>query len=698
MKIKLLGIFACLICTNLFAQTFTRNPNVVVPNSNTIIDSVTVSGLSTQINTSLGLKDVMINITHSNVSDLTVWLIAPDGTKILLTENNGGSGNNYQNTHFNYNNGNSAIYFNGAPFNGNFYPAEWLPAVNNGQNPNGKWYLKVNDCCAFNQGTLVSWSVTFGNNPTFIADTTRLPIIEVFTNGNDIVDEPKITTKIKVIANAGGALNHYNDAPVYQGYAGMEFRGSTSQTFPQKPYAVQTWDSTGNNFDVSLLGFPKDHDWIFYPPYDDKSLMRNVLIYHLSNQMGHYASRTKYFELYVNGIFEGIYVLMEKVKRAKQRVSIAKLDTTGISGTALTGGYIYKIDKTTGVQNQGWNGISMVCDTPSHTTENMYYQYSYPDQNSIVPQQTTYLQNFVTGFENAVNNFSVYDTVNGYKKLVSISSFVDHSMLVEFARNVDGYRLSSYYHKDRDDKDARLKAGPIWDYNLSFGNADYMQGADWNVWEWDLACPGNPVWWEKFFNEDSVYRQEYKCHYTNYRQNILSDSAINFLIDSVENVVHYEQVKTYLRWPILGQYTWPNAYYPPTFRQEIDTLRSWTLHRLHWMDTKLYDTNCFKKIIDTIADTTKTGMLSVNYFAQSFKVYPNPISKSQQFFVEWKTNSNAPTTIELYGVSGVLIVSKENFVGNKIVFDAAQLGLPSGVYWVSLKTNEGKFVKKFIVE
>ncbi len=593
MNKKLLFILACFISIHSFSQTFSKSSYRLIPDTATLQDTLTVTGLGTSLNTTFGIQDVMININHPSAGDITASLISPNGTIILLTQNNGWGGSNYSNTHFNYRAGTTAVYLNGPPYTGNFQPQSWLGTLNNGQNPNGKWILKVKDCCQYNIGTLYNWSITFGTTPApIMPDTTHLPIIEVFTNGQTILDEPKIKAQMNIIDNGGGKLNHYADTPSFKGTIGIEYRGSSSQYFPQKPYGLQTWDSTGNDLDTTLLGMPSQHEWIFYPPYDDKSLMRNTVIYNISNQMGHYASRTKYFILYVNGMYEGIYVLMEKIKRDKNRVNIANLKAKDTTGNDLTGGYIFKIDKTTGAQNAGWTGTYMLCDTASYTTERINYLYDYPSPDSINPKQAAYLANYVGKFETAFLSYSLYDTVNGYKKYVSLKTFVDHSMMVELARNIDGYRLSSYYHKDKDSKDPHIKAGPIWDYNLSFGNGNYGLAQYWNVWQWSTVCPGNPVWWSRLFYNDTVYSNLYKCRYTSFRQNVLSWSNINSLIDSMQNIVQQDQVNTYKRWPVLGHYTWPNAYWPPTFQQEVDTLKSWIKHRLTWMDSQLWNSSC----------------------------------------------------------------------------------------------------------
>ncbi len=189
---------------------------------------------------------------------------------------------------------------------------------------------------------------------TFTA--SNLPIIVINTNGQAIVDESKITADMGIINNAPGVRNKLTDPfSDYVGKIGIEFRGSTSQSFPKTPYGIETRDAIGTGIDAALLGLPPKDDWILFAPYNDKSLMRDALAYHLGRSIGRYASRAKYFELVINGQYEGIYILLEKIKRAKSRVDIAKLDPIEISGDDVTGGYIMKIDKATGSGGDGWS-------------------------------------------------------------------------------------------------------------------------------------------------------------------------------------------------------------------------------------------------------------------------------------------------------------------------------------------------------
>ncbi len=679
------------------AQTYTHTSNTPIPDygQGQVLDPISVSGLAATINNSFGVKEVIINITHTYDADLSIYLRAPDGTEIPLAQSVGGGGDNFTNTHFNYTTTNP-ISSGNPPFTGNFMPLGMMGQVNNGQNPNGTWKLRVIDEAAQDTGILLNWSINFGTSPAqYFTDTTRLPIICINSLGNVIVDEPKVTAWMRIIDNGPGALNRISDSAAYVGYVGIEYRGSTSQTFfPQKPFAVETRDNLGNSMDTTILAMPKGSDWVFQSTYNDKSLMRNALTYTLGREMTHYSSRSRFFELYVNGSYEGIYLLNEKIKRDNNRCNITKADSLATAGLNLTGGYIIKIDKTTGFQNDGWYGINTLCDTLAGTYQQLYYQYHYPSSLKISQPEKNYIQQYMQHFEYAVAHINLYDTLNGYRKYASLPSFIDHSLIVELSRNVDGYRLSSFYHKDRDDKGGKLKAGPLWDYNLSYGNADYLQGSSCDVWQWDLVCPGNPIWWQRLFEQDSIYHQEYKCRYTNWRHNVLSWQNINHVIDSFETTIHYQQAKHFNRWPILGVYVWPNAWYPPTHQQEIDTLKNWIVHRLAWMDTQLLDTSC--TYIDYTDPYFGTKTLEP-LVSQNINLYPNPVLKNNSFSIALNNNYERYVRVEIHSITGSLLYAK-SLAASTGLLQLEGLDFASGVYFVTVKSSAGRITKKLILQ
>ena len=186
--------------------------------------------------------------------------------------------------------------------------------------------------------------------------------------------------------------------------------------------------------------------------------MRNVLTMHLAREMGQYASRTQYVDLYLNEAYQGIYVLMEKIKRDKDRVDVAKLRAVDIAGDELTGGYIFKIDKDEADWFSNFNVFQEV--------RRLEYQLVYPDIEDVQPEQFAYIQSYVDSFERAMVSPSLTFGGKSYEDYIDVTSFIEAHLLNEIGRNVDGYRLSSYFHKKKDSNGGKIFAGPVWDLSL----------------------------------------------------------------------------------------------------------------------------------------------------------------------------------------------------------------------------------------
>ncbi len=187
----------------------------------------------------------------------------------------------------------------------------------------------------------------YAGNKLIDFTSSNLPIIIINTNGLSIpYDNPRIVAEMGIIYNGQGERNNISDSlNNYSGKISIEIRGASSSGWSKKSYGIETQNDDGSNNNVSLLGMPEENDWILYASYYDRSFLRNVLTFKLANDMGWYASRTRYCELVLNGEYQGIYVLMEKIKRDKNRVDISKLNPDEISGDDVTGGYIIKVDK-----------------------------------------------------------------------------------------------------------------------------------------------------------------------------------------------------------------------------------------------------------------------------------------------------------------------------------------------------------------
>ena len=413
-----------------------------------------------------------------------------------------------------------------------------------------------------------------------ILDEFNLPIILIDTYGAEIPNEPRIPASMGIINNESGI--NYIDDPFndFDGSITIERRGNSSQWQGKTPYRFETVDDEGENSNVELLGMPAENDWVLYAPWQDKTMIRNVLTYQLSNEMGRYASRSRHVELYLNDEYRGIYVLMEKIKRDGNRVDISKLNPDEITGDDVTGGYILKFDWFYTGDNIG--GFESEFD-------DMIYNYHYPKPSDIVPEQEAYIQGYINGFETIMMGTDYTNDSTGYPSMMNVESFVDFILLQELAKNVDAYRLSTYIYKDKESIDNRLTAGPVWDFNHGFGNCDY--GETWEVDNWLLEY--NPeggdqmaFWWELLW-EDLAFQHKAAVRYTELRQTIFSEEHIYSIIDSIADYLGPAVDRNFARWPLLGNYIWPNYYVFDTYEEEIDYLKSWTAQRLAWMDSDI---------------------------------------------------------------------------------------------------------------
>lgn len=675
------------------AQTYNGIGGNIPDGGPMVAFTINVSGLNPAIvDSTFGVESVCLSITHPYVGDLSIRLQAPDGTMVDLSIGNGGSGNNYYNTCFS-NNTNNPISNGNPPYNGTYRPQGMLGAVNNGQGANGFWKLWILDNAQPDAGSLSSWRIVFGYNPAkpIVFTSSDLPIVVINTNGQTIHDEPKITADMGIIYNGPGARNFLSDPfNNYNNKIGIEYRGSTSQGFPQKPYGIVTRDSFGADLDTSLLDMPSEHDWILYPPYNDKSLMRNTLTYDLSRKMGHYAARTKYCELMVNGQYQGIYVLMEKLKKDKHRVNISTLDSADIFGDDLTGGYIFKIDKITGNGGAGWTSNYLAASHPNNQT--IYFQYEYPDDNSIVVQQESYLQSYVDSFEYALNSISLSDTVNGYRHFMDVNSFIDYFIVNELSHNVDGYRISTFLHKNKESKSGKLRAGPVWDFNIAYKNVNYCNGNSTAGWAYDFGayCGSDPnqipFWWNKLMT-DSRFKNELKCRWLEMRSTFLTTSYINSFIDSIVLLTSESRQRHYDLWPILGVYVWPNpSPIPATYAAEITVLKNFISARINWLDTFM-------------PGSCTLGSANLSPQQNDLLVYPNPVKSIVT--LQFNSVKQEAVNVQFYASTGQMVyeqVLKNNALGLQTHNLQLPAYLSNGIYLIKISSPSMELSKKISIE
>jgi CotH kinase protein/Secretion system C-terminal sorting domain len=534
---------------------------------------------------------------------------------------------------------------------------------------------------------------TFGQNTATVAlDSSNLPIIEINTNGQPIPDGTKITARMKIINYEPLRRNYATDSGnVYDGYVGIEIRGSFSATLPQKPYGFETRDSAGNNLNVPLLNMPAENDWVLIANYNDKVFMRNTLAFDLFTKMGHYQPHTQLCELDSNGVYEGIYVLTEKIKRDKNRVDIAKLTATDTSGDNVTGGYIIKIDNNDGTGTDGWTSTDQALDRPGGYP---YFIYVYPKPEDILNQQKKYIQGFVKSLDSVLITPNFADPVNGYRKYLDVPSFIDYFIVGEVSRNVDTYKKSAFFYKDKDSKDGRLHDGPVWDFDWAWKNINECEvnAIDGSGWTYEISsvCKSYPVppGWMVRLLDDTTFTNELHTRYSLLRSTILSEESINHYIDSIHTLVDEAQVRHYQRWPILGiDVGTPEVdAQPTTFDGEITKFKNWIATRLTWLDANMPGKVSQETGVQGTAAVPKDFIL--------FQNYPNPFNPTT--LIQYQLPMAGDVVVRVYDVLGrevTTLVNERKSAGSyQVAFDAHLL--PSGVYFYSLQSGSFKETKK----
>lgn len=517
-------------------------------------------------------------------------------------------------------------------------------------------------------------AVQFGNAQ--VLTESNLPIIVIDTNGEEITDESKADGTMKVYYKEDGSPNSINDTPTdYDGTIEIKLRGQSSLIlYNKKSYSLETTNEEGKDSTVNLLGMPKESDWVLHGPFGDKSLMRNALLYTMADDILTYSPRVQLVEIIVNDDYQGVYLFTEKIKRDDSRVDIANVKKSDIDGLEVTGGYILKFDKAD-AEEIGWQSpYSISSVQPTN------FIYNEPSWDDIQPEQAAYIQNWMTNFEDVLASDNFADPDEGYSKYINVETFIDHLLLNELSRNVDAYRLSTYMYKtkDKEDKPGQLYMGPVWDYNLAFGNADYCDGSNIEGWAYNFndVCGDDlwqvHFWWHRLL-EDPVFAEELKEKWQKLRNGKFSNANVNAWIDGFESQLAEAHARNFERWPVLGVYVWPNSFIGNSFEEEVDYLRGWLLDRMAWMD-----------------ETFDIELSVVSEFSpQELTISPNPTSGILTVKGDLVTED---MSYEVLGLDGKLFARGQWTDGYHIQTDK----LPRGTYVLLLKNEKFTYSKKFV--
>ncbi len=525
---------------------------------------------------------------------------------------------------------------------------------------------------------------------TVSLEGSELPIVEIHTLGQTIIENTKIDCLMDITYNGPGNLTYVDDSPnVYSGNIGIEIRGLTSASYPQKPYTVETRDALGENNNVPILGMPAENDWVLISNYNDRSLVKNLLAYKIFGEMGNYSPRAQLCEVLLDGSYKGIYMIGEKIKRDNNRVNIATLNPDELTGDDVTGGYILQ-------QNQ-WNETNSFQSNYSpidHPDFDVHFVYESPNAADIQPEQKVYIASFVDSLETALYSENFDDPETGYRRYMDVKSFIDYFIVNELARNQDGFKKSVFYHKDKFSNGGKLNAGPVWDFDWAWKNLEtctIFQQTDGSGWAHEVNDCFTDIYstgWYIRMLQDSTFSNELRCTYDAYRQTVLNTTYLFSYIDSMGILVQNAQERHFQKWPLLGV-SGPAPDFGPlaeTYYAELDSLKSWIGKRLQWLDEN----------IEGLCTPVIVGVSEAN-LSGSLKCYPNPANDF--FTVEYYLTSASNVSLRLFNSMGqqVLQTSRGMQSPRKYALRLETEMLTPGFYILKFESGDVVVAEKIVL-
>jgi hypothetical protein len=417
-----------------------------------------------------------------------------------------------------------------------------------------------------------------------VATAHDLPVVLIDSYGAGRPDREYFDATTMIFQPGSGGTTSLAAAPAVATRAGFRLRGNSSSMFDKTPYRIEFWDNADDDADYPVLGMPADSDWVLRGPFPDKALIREALVYDLGREMGLYAPRYAFAEFYLNtdagpvvaGDYMGVYMIVETIKNSKNRLDLKQLDPDDLTLPKITGGYIWKFEWLAAEEP------TLPCTGPAATCWNFL---EVADPSPLQPPQAEWLRGHLQEFHDVLRAPNFADPVTGYRKYIDVGSFVDHLIVNELSRNMDAYYRSSHFYKDRDSK---IFAGPLWDFDLTFGVGGYFQNDQVAGWQHQQARqPPIAFDWFTQLLRDPAFVDQVRSRWQSLRRGLLSDASLGARVDALAAPLTNAAQRNFQRWPnltapMVGPFFTPTS---PTWQGQVQVMRDWMLRRAAWLDS-----------------------------------------------------------------------------------------------------------------
>ncbi|WP_433358458.1 CotH kinase family protein [Micromonospora saelicesensis] len=464
----------------------------------------------------------------------------------------------------------------------------------NGQPPTAQSSLYSGSALRFTRTTQLRAQAFVGQTPTGAPGTAMyaaqnvttahdLPVVLIDSYGAGRPDREYFDATTMIFEPTGGGTTSLAAAPTVSTRAGFRLRGNSSATFEKTPFRVEFWDNEDDDADYPVLGMPADSDWVLRGPFPDKALIREALVYDLGREMGLPAPRYAFAEFYLNtdaapvgaSDYMGVYMFMETIKNSKDRLDLKQLDSDDVTLPKIQGGYIWKFEWMAAEEP------TLPCTGPAATCWN-YLEVA--DPSPLQPQQRDWLRGHLQEFNDVLHSSNFADPTTGYRKYIDVDSFIDLMIVNELSREMDAYVRSSHFYKDRDSK---IFAGPLWDFDLSFGVGGFFANDQVSGWQHQQTRQPSANDWFAQLLRDPAFVNQARSRWQTLRRGLLSDAALQTRINALATPLTNAAQRNFQRWPILTAPTVSFFRTPtsPTWQGQVQVMRDWMLRRAAWLDS-----------------------------------------------------------------------------------------------------------------
>ena len=369
---------------------------------------------------------------------------------------------------------------------------------------------------------------------------TGLPIFYITTDGGASISSTEEYVSAHISFDGAKEFEDFEDEILIRG------RGNSTWYFhDKKAYQVKFEEKT------SILGMPADRKWIFLAEHSDKTLLRNTVALEMGRMSNlEYTPQHRFAEVFLNDDYVGTYNITQKVEESKNRLDI------GDDGYLLEIDQLYRLDD----------------DDVYFYTSPFLICVKEPKIDSISPEYD-FINAYVNKMEEVFNSDYFNHPDSGYKKYIDVDSFIDWYIINEITKNQDAKDYSSIFmHLIPGEK---LKMGPIWDFDLAFGNVYYSDCKNpTGFWVKDHA------WYSKLF-QDQEFVNRMKSRFQYYRS---QEEYLLHFVDETAYQLRIAQQENDDKWHVYGEWLWPNNVVLGSHQEEVDYLKSWLSERMDWLN------------------------------------------------------------------------------------------------------------------